>query len=556
MDRRIWLLLFFAAASRAQSPDTSDWGYYGGDIFAQRYSSLAEIDRDNVSQLAVAWQFRTGERGDAFEVTPVLAFGSLFLTTPASSVIALDPATGKQRWRFDPHIDRAYRSALASSRGVSIWEDSNASAECARRIFLTTADARLIALNAQTGQPCRTFGQAGVVHVKEALPPQGTEKSRVAMPPALIAGLVVVNFTSGYVGAFDVRTGAARWAFQAAAASATMSVDPDRSLLFAPSSNTLLALNATTGKLVWQQELIHADLWGFDLAAQPALLDLAPNGSPVPVVLQATRTGMLFAFERGSGKPFFPVVEQRVPVSRESGVRASPTQPFPVTPSLVAQHRLEPEHGWGVMFWDRSQCRKALKRHRNEGIYTPPDSSGAIFWPSPMSGVGWGGVAFDARRQRLFAAVNHMPMLMTSDGMRPLVSPFGLPCAPPPWGTLASVDLSKNRIIWQVPLGSSGEVGPWFAPARNFGTPNMAGPIVTAGDLVFIGAAADNYLRAFDVETGRELWKHRLPAGGQATPMTYRSGSTQRQFVVIAAGGHAALNTPRGDYVIAFALPR
>jgi quinoprotein glucose dehydrogenase len=221
---------------------------------------------------------------------------------------------------------------------------------------------------------------------------------------------------------------------------------------------------------------------------------------------------------------------------------------------------VEPLEAWGVTFWDRNRCRSGLKQYRNEGVYTPPEKRGTIMWPGDLGGVNWGGVAFDARRQRMFAAVNHLPMLITrtARGIRreALLSPWGLPCTPPPWGTLVSVDLRKNEIVWQAPLGSTQGMGPWFAPTRNFGTPNMGGPIVTAGDLVFVGAAMDSQLRAFDLETGRELWKHRLPAGGQATPMTYRAGRDHRQYVVIAAGGNGELDTPRGDYVIAFALPR
>jgi quinoprotein glucose dehydrogenase len=273
-----------------------------------------------------------------------------------------------------------------------------------------------------------------------------------------------------------------------------------------------------------------------------------------------------------------------VPRSLVPGEQASTTQPFSSLPSLVSQAPLRPQDAWGVTFWDRGKCRDAIASHRSEGIFTPPDTRGTIMWPGNIGGVNWGGIAFDARRQRVFAAVNHLPMVVTlippgdlskqaASGdyrnsefgrqagtpyaMRrePLLSPWGLPCVAPPWGTLVSVDLRRNRIVWQVPLGSTQGLGPWFAPTRDFGTPNMGGPIATAGDLVFVGAAMDSYFRAFDLETGRELWKYHLPAGGQATPMTYRAGRNQRQYVVISAGGHGGLGTPRGDYVIAFALP-
>jgi quinoprotein glucose dehydrogenase len=565
---RYALLLSAIATAQSQSPDTSDWGYYGGDIFGQRYSSLAEISRSNVAKLTVAWQFRTGELGEglaradrlAFEATPVLAFGMLYLSTPADVVIALDPATGAQRWRYDPRIDRKRPYAEVTSRGVSVWEDSNSTrpALCGRRVFIGTLDARLIALDAGTGKPCVDFGSLGAIDLTAGVAIHAPNDYVFTSPPAVFGGLVIVGsaIQGGSVRAFDARTGALRWSSNAARAWAVMSVDPDRGLLLAPSGSALLALDAATGKSIWRQELVHHDLWGYELAAQPTLIDLELRGAPIPAVLQATMSGMLFVFERDTGKPLFPVVEQRVPRSR-SGVQTAATQPFPVTPSLVSQSPLDPADAWGVTFWDRRQCRKIIESHRNEGIFTPPDRRGTIQNPGDIGGVNWGGIAFDARSQRIFAAVNHLPMLVSPDGRHrePLQSSWGLPCTAPPWGTLVSVDLRENQIVWQVPLGSTEGIGPWFAPTRNFGTPNMGGPIATAGDLVFIGAAMDGYFRAFDLETGRELWKHRLPAGGQATPMTYRAGPKHRQFIVIAAGGHGGLGTRRGDYVVAFALP-
>ena len=238
-----------------------------------------------------------------------------------------------------------------------------------------------------------------------------------------------------------------------------------------------------------------------------------------------------------------------------------------------------------MTFWDRGKCRELIASLRSEGIFTPPDTRGTLLSPGYAGGVNWGGIVFDEPRQRIIAAVNHMPMVVTlvpqqdleaqmhsgkyphsefarqagtPYGMRrePLLSPLGLPCTAPPWGTLVSVDLRRNRIAWQVPLGSTEGRTPWFVPNKDFGMPNMGGPIATAGDLVFVGAAMDDYMRAFDIETGRELWKYKLPAGGQATPMTYRAGPDQRQYLVISAGGHGALGTTRGDYVVAFALPQ
>jgi quinoprotein glucose dehydrogenase len=634
-----------AGSALAQSPDASDWGYYGGDMFGQRFSSLDEISRKNVSHLTVAWTYRTGENGAgfaranklSFEATPVLAFGLLYLETPTNIVIALDPETGKQRWRFDPHIDRSRQYAEASSRGVSIWEDADARHEglCTRRVFTGTLDARLLAVDAGTGAPCADFGMKGEVDLTNGLRIRDRADYLVTSPPAIFENVVVigsaigdnraVDVERGVIRAFDTRTGALLWTFdplpdspghpaaaewnlaQAATTGAgnswgVMSVDEEHGIVLIPTgsaspdffggkrlgsnrfANSLLALDAKNGKLVWHQQLVHHDLWDFDVAAQPALGDIEVQGVPVPAVIQATKTGMLYIFERTKGQPLFPITERSVPRSLVPGEQASPTQPFSSIPSVVSQRPINPNDGWGVTFWDRGKCRNLIASHRNEGIFTPPDIRGTILSPGDIGGINWGGVVFDEQRQRVIAAVNHLPMVVTlvpqaelesqarsgdfpnsefakqagtPYGMRrePLLSPWGLPCTAPPWGTLVSVDLRRNRIVWQVPLGSTEGVGPWFAPTRDFGMPNMGGPIGTAGDLVFVGAAMDSYFRAFDIETGRELWKYHLPAGGQATPMTYRAGRNQRQFIVIAAGGHGSLQTPRGDYVIAFALP-
>jgi quinoprotein glucose dehydrogenase len=632
--------------AHAQSPDASDWGYYGGDAFGQHFSSLDQIKRDNVGRLSVAWTFRTSELGAglasgyklSFEATPVLAFGLLYVETGTNIVIALDPGSGVERWRYDPKIDRARHYSDVAARGVSVWEDADPKRQgaCRHRVFFGTIDARLIALDAATGTPCADFGTAGQVDLTTGIRIRDRGDYEVTSPPTILNDTIVVgssigdnravNVERGVIRAFDARSGSLRWTFdpipdapthpaasewtpaQSAATGAAnawgvMSVDEEHGYVLVPTgsaspdfyggtrlgsnrfANSLLALDAATGKLIWHQQLVHHDLWDFDLAAQPALVDIEVKGIPVPAVVQATKSGMLYVFDRSKGQPLFPVTEKTVPRSNIPGEQAAPTQPFSSLPSLVSQRKLEPEDAWGVTFWDRGKCRDLIASHRNEGIFTPPDKRGTILSPGYIGGVDWGGVAVDESRQRVFAAVNHMPMVVTllspqemeqqmksgdfphsewanqtgtPYAMRrePLLSPWGLPCTAPPWGTLVSVDLRRNRIVWQVPLGSTEGYGPWFAPTRNFGMPHMGGPIATAGNLVFVGAAMDSYFRAYDLETGRELWKYKLPAGGQATPMTYRAGPDQRQYVVIAAGGHGSLGTPRGDYLIAFALPR
>jgi len=640
------LAMFAAAAAppgRQSDDDEPQWGSYGGDPGGNRHSPLTQITRGNVEQLEIAWTYRTGELGAdfaradtlTFEATPILVRDSLYLSTATNIVIALDPATGVQRWRYDPRIDRARRYSEATSRGVSSWIDPTAdpAAPCAHRIIVGTLDARLIALDGRTGRPCRDFGSGGKVDLNPGLRAGAAGNYLVTSPPAIYRNIVVVGsavgdngaveMPRGIVRAFDVRSGNKLWAWDpiptsadeatrrgwqpqsaqrtgAANAWSVLSVDAGRGLIFVPTgsaspdyfggertgdnnyANSLVALHADTGEVAWHRQLVHHDVWDYDVPAQPMLIDIERDNKSIPAVVQATKTGMLFVFDRETGEPVFEMVERPVPQSDVPGEATSPTQPFPATPALVSHAAVTPHDAWGLTFYDRGKCRDLISHYRSEGIFTPPSLQGTIESPGFAGGVNWGSTAFDSERQLVIAAVNHIPMVVTlvprdqyaearrsdvwaeSDfapqtgtpyGVRRevLASPFGLPCTAPPWGTLAAVDLRRNAIRWQVMLGSTRDMTPWFVPAPTLGMPNMGGPMVTDGGLVFIGAATDNYLRAFDVETGREMWKGRLPAGGQATPMSYEANG--RQFVLIAAGGHGKLGTKRGDYVVAFALP-
>jgi quinoprotein glucose dehydrogenase len=618
-----------APPGRQSDDDDPQWGSYGGDPGGNRHSPLTQIDRDNVGRLKIAWTYRTGELGAdfarsdslTFEATPILVRDSLYLSTATNIVIALDPATGAQRWRYDPRIDRTRRYSEATSRGVSSWIDEKAdqATQCSHRIILGTLDARLIALDGKTGRPCRDFGNGGKVDLAAAVGAEANGNYLVTSPPAIYRDIVIVGsavgdnggveMPRGIVRAFDVRSGKLLWSWDpiatlrstgAANAWSALSVDAGRGLVFVPTgsaspdyfggersgddkyANSLVALRADTGALAWAQQLVHHDLWDYDVPAQPMLIDIERDGKSIPAVVQATKTGMLFVFDRETGEPVFEVVERPVPQSDVAGETISPTQPFPATPALVSQAAVMPHDAWGLTFYDRGKCRDLIARYRSEGIFTPPSLRGTILSPGYAGGVNWGSAAFDSERQLVIAAVNHVPMVVTlvprdqldtmkRSGAWPdsefaaqtgtpygvrremLASPFGLPCTAPPWGTLAAVDLRRNAILWQVMLGSTRDMTPWFVPSPTLGMPNMGGPIVTDGGVVFIGASMDNYLRAFDVETGRSLWTGRRPPGGQATPMSYEANG--RQFVVIAAGGHGKLGTKRGDYVVAFALP-
>ncbi|MBV9539772.1 MAG: PQQ-binding-like beta-propeller repeat protein, partial [Alphaproteobacteria bacterium] len=344
---------------------------------------------------------------------------------------------------------------------------------------------------------------------------------------------------------------------------------------------SIVALRIADGTVAWSFQTTHHDVWDYDLPAQPTLGMVTYNGKTVPAVLQPTKQGLLFTINREDGTPLIPVVERKVPQSAAAGDQLSPTQPIPIVPVPLAPNRIKPDDAFGLTFWDRGACHDKIAAARNDGLYTPPSTQGTILYPFTGGGTNWGGLAFDAAHDIVYVNTSSLIHLVTLirqkefQGVREkffekevspnagapfgmmreaLLGPLGLPCNPPPWGKLHAVDMHTGKILWSVPLGTTEDMAPmteYFL--GTIGVPNLGGPMVTAGGLVFIGAAMDNYLRAFDAKTGAELWKGRLPAGGQATPMTYMWHG--KQYVVIAAGGHSKLGTKRGDQVVAFALP-
>ena len=619
------------AAPLAASPDR-EWPFYGGDAGGQRFSSADQITPANVRELKPVWRFSTGAasiradalRHAAFEDTPIMAGGRVYVCSPFNAVFALDPATGRALWSYDPRIDPTVRYPNEDvCRGVAYWRDPAPApgAPCAERLFTNTNDRRLIALDAATGRACPGFGQGGTVDVGRGLVLQRPGQMQITSPPVVARGVVIVGSSiddnqrvseiSGAVRAYDARTGAPKWSFDPLASArpaiaagaanvwAPMSTDEARGLVFLPTtspspdfwgglrqgddgdSDSVVALNIETGAKVWAFKTVHHDVWDYDNPAQPTLAMVAWRGVARPAVLQPTKQGLLFTLNRDTGAPVIPVEERPVPQGGAPGETLSPTQPFPTAPRPLAPSVIRPQDAFGLGPWERDQCRRKIAAARHEGLFTPPSLQGTILYPFTGGGVNWGGLAFDAGRQvayvntssamhlvtlipaaRVRAAraaepdVEISPQTGAPFGMRREVmrSGLGLPCNPPPWGQLHAVDMRTGRILWEVPLGTTEDLAPGSQfLLRGAGAPNFGGPMTTASGLVFIGAAMDNYLRAFDGATGRQVWRGRLPAGGQATPMTYVW--LGRQYVLIAAGGHSKSGTKRGDQIVAFALP-
>ena len=623
-----------------------DWPSYGFDPAGTRFSPAAQITPANAHSLTLAWTYRTGEtrpelaaRNRAeFETTPIVIGGVMYLNTPLGRLIALDPTSGSELWTFDARVDRAVDPGDFASRGVTAWTDPAAShdAPCAMRIFLATVDARLIAIDGRTGKACAGFGDGGTVDLRTGLrnPPQHEWGEYVeTSPPVIIDGLVVVGSSigdngrtdkpSGEVRAFDARTGARRWAFDpvpqdpsdphynswggpnghntgAANVWSVMAVDSARDLVFLPTTspspdyyggerlgdnryaNSVVALRGSTGKVVWEFQTVHHDLWDYDNASPPALITITKDGRKRDVVVEATKTGQLFVLDRVTGKPVFPVEERPVPRSDVPGEQSSPTQPFNTVIAPLTPQGIDSTEIWGDTPETLAACRAMTRSLRNDGVYTPPSLRGTIQRPSNVGGAAWGGVAFDARTNTIIVPANRIPAMVqlidsaeyTRNGVSSsdsrlgyeytrmhgtpyvmrrrslLVGPDSVPCVKPPFGTLIALDMSTGARRWEVPLGGWPTGG---AGREKWGGLALGGPIVTAGGVTFQAGTLDRAVRAYDAANGKELWRAQLPAGARMTPMTYVSGRDGRQYVVVTAGGGKEFGA--GDYVMAFALP-
>jgi quinoprotein glucose dehydrogenase len=653
---------FPTRASATPAPGGTDWIAYGHSNHGDRYSPAAQITAANVGQLQLAWTYHTGDmqgpddpKEFAAEVTPLEANGLLYLCTPHNIVIALDPDTGRQRWRFDPRINRnprenqhmicrgvSYNDAAVADAfadattpasdepakaGASV-SHADAVAQCPRRIYAPTADATIVAINADTGRPCTFFGNHGVVDLKlnhgRVIPGYLNPTS----PPlvtrhVLIAGASVTDNAStdepsGVIMGFDIDSGALVWNFDSGNPTQTTPLPPGQhyvrnspnswsvaaadeelGLAYFPMGNqtpdiwggnripagerfnsSIVALDIATGQLRWVYQTVHHDLWDMDIGGQPSLVDLDTPQGKRPALVASTKRGDIYVLDRRDGRLLVPAPEQPVPQGAAPGDRVSPTQPFSQL-SFKPERPLREADMWGTNPFDQLACRGIFKGYRYEGIFTPPSLQGSIVYPGNYGIFDWGGIAIDPVRQLLIGNPNYFafvsklvphsavdpnsprgtemglqPMAGTpfAVDLHPLLSPLGFPCQAPPWGYMAAVDLRSMRKVWMRKNGTVIDQAPLPIPLP-LGVPSLGGPMTTAGGVAFLSSALDDYLRAYDVRTGRVLAKRRLPAGAQTTPMTFISPRSGRQYVVVMAGGHGSLGTKLGDSLVAFALP-
>lgn len=634
-------LPFAAADDRA----AGEWRHYGNDPGGMRFSPLDQISAANVADLEKAWETHVGPAPEGLtnglQATPLKVGNSLYTCTGYNDVLSLDAETGRINWRFKSGIDMAGRPH-GTCRGVAFHEGGgNEAAACARRIVTNTTDARLIALDAATGRPCPGFGEGGTVDLNRGMGDPDLGYYYVSSAPTIVNGRVVVGGwvsdgqhwgePSGVIRAYDVMTGQFAWAFDVGRPDrqgepaegetytrstpnswAPMSADPDLGLVYAPTGNAtpdyygaqrrsfddqyssaVVAIDVATGRLRWVYQTVHHDLWDYDVASQPTLVDVPIEGRVRKALVQPTKRGEIFVLDRVTGRPLAEVVERAAPsLGAAPGERIAPMQPFSTGVPAFSGPPLQERDMWGISALDQMWCRIQFRRARYDGTMTPPGLTPWISYPGYLGGVDWGGVSVDADRSIVVVNSNRMAnynVLLTraeADGLgvapskggspravdgvvaqantpfaariKPFLSPLDVPCNRPPYGLISAFDLRSGKLLWSHPLGTAEDSGPFGIRSGlplSMGLPNLGGAVTTRGGLVFLSATQSPVLRAFDIRTGEQVWQARLPAGGQATPLSYWSEASGRQFIAISAGGSPSMRSPRGDSIVAYALP-
>jgi quinoprotein glucose dehydrogenase len=598
-----------------------DWPYYGADQAGSKYSSAAKITRDNVLGLQIAWEWQPNETAlpehhnafpGNFAATPIEIDGVLYVSTAYNTVAALNAETGRELWRYDPH---AYQDIQAQAtgwthRGITPYWDSGK-----LRIFLATKH-RLLSLDAKTGKPLSTFGVNGEVDLSKNLRWEfnreflSNQSAPVVYKDIVIVGsgigdrLMYRNDPVGAVRAYNAKTGKELWTFGVVPGGRetgvetweqeswqftghanvwpTMSVDAERGLVYLPTSTpsndfyggrrlganlfgeSLVCLDAVTGKRKWHFQTVHHGLWDYDLPATPNLVTITVNGRTLDAVAQVGKTGMTYVFDRASGEPVWPIVERPVPTATDvPGEQPWATQPFPTRPPPFGAQGFSEQDVFDLTPELKAAALEQMKRFRSGPIFTPPTLQGTLVRPTGAGGANWGGAAFDPEAGRLYVKSNEtvgvaqIQKVDRSDRRNPFAALSdaewaigggasatfmdGLPLSKPPYAHLTAIDLNAGDIVWRVPFGKGSDrirkhsALKGIAVPDRLGTGAAAGQIVTKGGLIFVGGG-DDALYAFDKQDGRELWHHELPRRTGGTPMTYQTASG-RQFVVIATGG-------------------
>ncbi|MCD6251258.1 MAG: membrane-bound PQQ-dependent dehydrogenase, glucose/quinate/shikimate family [Psychrobacter sp.] len=666
--------------SNGEQTSEGEWSAYGRTDYGQRYSPLTQINTSNVKGLELAWQIQTGDvKGPndvgetTYQATPLKIGNALFMCTPHNWVLALDADSGETLWKFDPKVEKNLQRQHQTCRGVSYYAGQagadnvvadtntaasgnssvintatskattsnvmvqkiagntfdNASIQCDAKIFIPTSDAKLYALDPNTGQRCQDFGDDGALDLMHNMPFKQAGYYYSTSPPIVAGGVIIVagavndnydvNSPSGVIRAYDVNTGELMWNWDSGDPDntapfdvndptqvyrtsspnswSTASADEALGLAYFPMGNrtpdqlgsyrnaaeekyatSVVALDLKTGEARWVQQFVHHDLWDMDTPAQPTLLDLDTADGVQPALVVPTKQGDVYVLNRATGEPIVPIKERPAPQGYlVAGEHAAPTQPYSAL--SFEPEPLTEKDMWGASLIDQMMCRIEFNQLNYDGRYTPPSVEGTLVYPGNFGTFNWGGIAVDPKNGVMFGMPTYLAFkskLIPRDNlgdaetnkgeqgvnankgadyaveMGPFLSPLGVPCQQPPWGTIAGANLATGEIAYQRKNGTVQDLSP--IPLKlELGVPGIGGPIITQGGVAFLSAATENNFRAYDLKNGDVLWNVRIPAGGQATPMTYLN-SKGEQMVVLVAGGHGSVGTTIGDYVMAYKL--
>ncbi|MTH33173.1 PQQ-binding-like beta-propeller repeat protein [Paracoccus limosus] len=619
------LILGSAMPALAQQ---AEWRSFHGDEMGQKFSRSEQITPENVGKLEKVWELHTGDVSDGkgdipgtvWSATPIVANDTVYIGTPFYRVIAVEPDTGKVKWTYDPKTElKALTQPELKNRGVTYWAASDGSTgPCSKRVYIGTMSGQIHALDADSGQLCKDFGQGGILDVNQWNKPDANFPLSQLQPPTVYKDTLLLGWAGkdwvdsknplGSVHAVDARTGALKWKFYSidpdypgktgtANIWTAMSVDEQNGLVYLPVSSpspdfyggdrtapmpyatSVTALNGDTGAVVWSRQLVHHDIWDYDINAAPTLVDIPKDGGTVPALVQTSKMGMMFVLNRLTGEPIFPIEERPVPASDVAGEEAAPTQPYPTLPKpMIADH-------WSGVFkladiasfgW----CSRKAAELRNEGRYTPPSLQGSLAFPATAGGMQWGGGTVDPETGIYYVNSSHVVQIYqliaraeydklssggseAEGGLFPMhgspygfrltnfLNPLGMPCWAPPYGTMAAIDLKTGKTLWDEPFGQVQQWG--FYMPESWGSPTIGGPVLTKTGLIFIGASMDARVRALDAKTGKVLWKAQVDAPAVSIPAVFDYKG--REYVLFAAGGNSIIKPQVGDQLVAFALP-